>query len=254
MNSAKFCAAFEAAFPPSTRDHPTRRYALRLNVTIKRVHLKYDFFDPLRNVEGMISVKKQRLLHLAYAHLPPDEAYLEIGTWQGKSLIAAMRGNPPRKTFACDNFSEWQRSKGQSCQPGVALRRNLQRYGLSRSVIFYEEPLHDICTEEKLPCPLGAYFYDGAHDEHSQYAAIKLIEPFLAEEALVIIDDWRFAGDSQSYAKAGTARALAESVREWRLLYELPSRYNGDRAMWWNGLAVFACSRRGDRASSMTGR
>ncbi|OPX28569.1 MAG: hypothetical protein B1H08_05700, partial [Candidatus Omnitrophica bacterium 4484_171] len=95
----------------------------------------------------------------------------------------------------------------------------------------------------KLPVPIGLYFYDAAHDEKNQYLAIKKVEPFLSKRALVIIDDWRFAEDSQSYAKAGTERAISESNNKWQLLYDLPARFNGDKKMWWNGVAVFKFNR-----------
>lgn len=78
---------------------------------------------------------------------------------------------------------------------------------------------------------------------------MKLAEPFLGEGALVIVDDWRFAPDSQSYAKVGTERAIAESQNEWNLLYDLPARHNGDRAMWWNGIAVFGFRRQRPKPS-----
>ncbi len=71
------------------------------------------------------------------------------------------------------------------------------------------------------------------------------MENFLADEAIVCVDDWRFAADSQSYAKAGTEKAIAESKNQWKLLYDLPARYNGDRALWWNGVAVFSFQRVG---------
>ena len=244
MDIAKFCTAFETVFPRKTREQPTRIYSLRLKCKMKLLYVNYYVFDPIRDVEGMISVKKQRLLNLAYAHLPPEEAYLEIGTWHGKSLIAAMRNNPPRPPFACDNFSEWEASKGSGHNPRSAFLANLQRYGLAPSVTFYDEPFQQIFTKEKLPFPVGLCFDDAAPDEQSQYLGIKLVEPFLAEEALVLVDDWRFAPDSQSYAKAGTQRAITESEHGWTLLYELPARYNGDRALWWNGVAIFRFQKR----------
>lgn len=239
MDITKFCADFDSTFPTSKRNHPTGIYSLRLKLKIQRFYINHYFFDSLRDVEGMISVKKQRLLNLAYSHLPPNEAYLELGTWQGKSLISAMRGNLPRPTFACDDFSEWQSTKGQDIHPRDAFMMNLRRYELDQHVTFYDEPFQKIFTPEKLPLPIGVYFYDAAHDEQNQYLGIKLAEPFLADEALVLVDDWRFAPDSQSYAKAGTERAMAESSHRWKLLYNLPARYNGDRAMWWNGVGVF---------------
>jgi hypothetical protein len=100
-----------------------------------------------------------------------------------------------------------------------------------------------VLNREKIPQPIGLYFYDGAHDEDSQYEGIRQAEPLLAGKALVIVDDWRFAEDSRSYAQRGTQRAIAESANEWQLLYELPARFNGDRALWWNGVAVLAFRR-----------
>ena len=243
MDIERFCARFEAGFPPAYRNQPTRRYALRMKCTIKQCSIAYYFWDPLRDIDGMISVKKQRLLKLAYAQLAPQEAYLEIGAWQGKSLIAAMHGNALRPTFACDNFSEHVASRGKPLALSALLTRNLRRYHLDQSVTFYDMPFQHMCTPEKLPVPIGCYFYDAAHDEQSQYQGIKLVEPLLANQALVLIDDWRYAPDSPSHAKAGTERAIRESLHAWELLYDLPARSNGDRAMWWNGVAVFAFRR-----------
>lgn len=243
MDIQKFCADFEKLFPITRRNKPTRIYSLRLNVNFG-FKFTYYIFDPLRDIEGMISVKKQQLLNLAYANLQKDEAYLEVGTWQGKSLISAMRGNTPRPTFACDNFSEYTISKDRrELNIYESLRNNLRRYGVDEHVIFYNDAYQSIFFKDKLPVPVGVYFYDAAHDENSQYLGIKLAEPFLAEKALVIVDDWRFAPDSQSYAAAGTQKAISESKHQWRMLYNLPARYSGDRAMWWNGVAVFAFQR-----------
>ena len=240
MDLERFVADFDTAFPPRKRNTPTHLYSFRIKLKIKRFGFQYCPFEPLRDIDGMIGVKKQRLLNLAYAHLDADEAYLEVGTWQGKSLIAAMTGNPPRPTFACDDFSEWFVAKGRRLDLEGIVKRNLTRYGLEPRVTFYREPFQQIFTHEKLPAPIGVYFYDAAHDHASQYAGVKLAEPFLADEAIVVVDDWRLAPDSQSYAKAGTEQAIAESPHDWRLLYELPARFNGDRAMWWNGVAVYA--------------
>ena len=193
--------------------------------------------DPCFDVEGMASIKKQQLLNLAFRHVGPGECYFEVGTYKGKSLISAMLHNPPIPVYACDDFSLFD---GNAFEVTMS---NLRRYGLEDKVTFYSCDFTQVYTREKLPVPIGAYFYDGAHEEEPQYQAIKLVEPLLADEALVIIDDWRLASDSPSYAKAGTMRAIGESVHTWRLLYDLPARFNGDRAMWWNGVAVFSFDR-----------
>lgn len=192
--------------------------------------------DLCPDVKGMLSLRKQQLLNLGFGLLEPGEAYLEVGTYQGKSLLSAMLNNPERPVYAVDNFSEFATSEhGNSLDHTV---ENLTRYGLRDKVVFYDCDFRTIFTPMHLPHPIGMYFYDGAHDEQSQYDGIALVEPFLADEALVLVDDWRLARDSGSYAKSGTLRALADSPYHWALLYELPARYNGDLGLWWNGVGV----------------
>ncbi|MBI4743226.1 MAG: class I SAM-dependent methyltransferase [Actinobacteria bacterium] len=151
----------------------------------------------------MISVKKQKLLNIAFSCLDDNECYLEIGTYLGKSLISAMLQNPTRKVYACDNFSEFTPSNSFE-----KLQNNLHEYKLDRNVIFYNSDFLEILNKNKIPFPVGVYFYDGAHDENNQYLAIKNIESLLSNNATVIIDDWRFAEDSKSYAKDAHSNCL----------------------------------------------
>ena len=230
MDISKFCAKFDKAFPKKTISSP---FFLYENKFLRR------FFDPCPTVEGMLSVKKSRLLNIAFSCINVDECYLEVGTYLGKSLISAMVGNLERTVFACDNFSEFT-----STNSFEKLMANLRRYHLEEKVTVYNADLRETLSKIKIPVPVGTYFYDGAHDEVSQYLAIKNVEMLLSKEALVIIDDWRFAEDSKSYAKIGTEKAIGESVNQWKLLYNLPARYNGDHATWWNGVCVFYFRRR----------
>lgn len=193
--------------------------------------------DYCPDVNGMLSLRKQRLLNHCFKLLPAGEGYLEVGTYHGKSLISAMINNPARPVYAADNFSEFD---GNTLQ---VLMENLRRYGLADKLTFYDGDFRKIYTPELLPTPIGLYFYDGPHDEQSQYDGIHLVEPYLADHALVLVDDWRLAHDSGSYAEAGTHRAIADSRNKWELLYDLPARCNGDLALWWNGVAVFSFER-----------
>lgn len=226
------CTAFQKAFADrfSTQIINSPTYELWDPIVIRKL-------DPCFDVEGMLSLKKQQLLNLAFGLLDESEAYFEVGTYRGKSLISAMLGNPLRPVFACDNFSEFEDNTLE------ILQANLAKYDFAEHVTFYNCDFLEAYTPERLPIPIGFYFYDGAHDFDSQYEAIKRIEPFLANEALVLVDDWRLAEDSGSYAKDGTLKAAAESSAKWELLYELPARFNGDRAMWWNGVGVLSFHR-----------
>jgi predicted O-methyltransferase YrrM len=198
--------------------------------------------DPCPDVFGMASPKKLRLLNQLVACLPADgtDCYLEVGTYQGKSLVGALQGNPGRVAVACDNFSLFDDPVTPRNQK--LLKENLARHGLIQQARLFDCDFRALLgrwREERLP-PIGAYFFDGPHDEESQYQAIRLVEPLLAPQAIVVVDDWRLAADSDSYAEAGTKRAVAESSQRWTFEHILPARYNGDREQWWNGLAVLS--------------
>jgi hypothetical protein len=197
--------------------------------------------DPCSSVVGFTSIKVQRLLALAVSCLAEGECYLEVGTYQGKTLVSALLGNPQTQAYACDNFSEAWRDNTPA-----TLEANLRQFRLESRVKFFNADFHAVMNERNIHRPVGVYLYDAAHDLANQIDAIRLAEPILADPALVIVDDWRFESDSPSYAKAGTWSAIEESRNQWKLLYELPARWNGDRAMWWNGVAVFSFSRRKD--------
>jgi len=235
-------AAFLVAMRPLVRSRPAYHLALR---ALYRLRLM-DRPDPCPDIVGMASAKKLHLLNRAVSFLPSSapECYLEVGTYQGKSLVAAMLGNPGRHGVACDNFSLFD--DPTKPQNKATLQRHLARYGLSEQVRFFDCDFRELLAswlERGLP-PVGVYFYDGAHDELSQYLGIRLAEGVLAEEAIVVVDDWRLAEDSQSFAEAGTRRALAESPHQWKVEHVLPARYNGDIDQWWNGLAVLSFRRR----------
>jgi len=221
-----FTKKFDQLFPKDKLDKVTPMYEYRF---IRR------FFDHCASIKGMLSIKKQILLRIAAESLPADECYLEIGTYTGKSLISAMQAAPERTFYACDNFSLFKESNSLEL-----LTSNLKKYGFQDKVVFFNEDFKQVFSRDRIKEPVGVYFYDGNHDYESQYEGIRLVEPLLASTALVIVDDWRFAPDSNSYAKEATEQAISESRRTWRLLYDLPARHNADQGMWWNGVAVYA--------------
>lgn len=230
MKIDAFQKQFDKLYPPKTIGKATSAYEYTF---IRKM------FDPCPSIIGMSSIKKLRLLHLAYSCLEQNECYVEIGTYTGKSLISAVAHNVKRATYACDNFSEFNDTSSENI-----LLANLEKYGIKNDVSFFNSDFRKILNERFINHPIGLYLYDGAHDFDSQYQAIKLAEHLLSDNALVLVDDWRFDDDSHSYAKAGTLKAVEESTESYKLLYELPARHNGDHGMWWNGVGVFAFSRR----------
>ncbi len=218
MDVAKFAASFNATFmPPQGK-----------------------FSDLCPNVRGMTSPKVQRLLQLGVSCLPDDECYFEAGTYQGKTLIAAAQGNDSRIIFSCDNFSEFAQDQRAATE---LLQRNLRLYcseEQSRRIEsnFHADDFRRVFGAGHVTYPIGFYFYDGAHKAASQRDAIVHAEEHLADAAVVVIDDWDFAP-----VRPATVAAVEESVHDWKLLYELPARFNGDRETWWNGVGILTFHR-----------
>ncbi|MRR52169.1 MAG: class I SAM-dependent methyltransferase, partial [Rhodocyclaceae bacterium] len=147
MNIGKFRQAFDRKFPARKRGTLTPWH---------RHWFWRKFFDPCSDVPGMVSVKKQRLLHLAFSFLDADECYLEVGTYQGKSLISAVKGNPRRQVYAVDNFTEFTASNTEQL-----LRANLARHGLADRVTFHNADFRAVVNRDVVKQPVGLFFYDG---------------------------------------------------------------------------------------------
>src|SRR5918993_1704638 len=110
MDLEAFQAALPGLFDGDVRaDHPVDRR----------------FRAVLADVPGMATENKLALLNLAAAHLEPGEAYLEVGSFKGLSLIGAMLGNQGRRFYAIESFLEFNLD-GDRARP--ELEANLARW------------------------------------------------------------------------------------------------------------------------------
>src|SRR5262249_15938337 len=112
-------------------------------------------------VQGMTAPKNQKLLRLPFSSLGPAEPYLppeaypEVGTYQGKTLISALLGNPQRPAYACDNFSEFLGPDSRAI-----LYPNLARSGLAGRVTFLDADFRQVLRPDVVPNRVGLYLYD----------------------------------------------------------------------------------------------
>ena len=123
-----------------------------------------------------------QLLNILGSYLPATEVYCEIGCAGGASLISALSNNPECLAYGVDRFS--------SNSDIERLQHNLLCYGVQERSFIFEDifesffiQLYDIKPEEKI----GFYFYDAASDYRSHLLGLLLVEPFLASEAIVVV-------------------------------------------------------------------
>ncbi|HTY73691.1 MAG TPA: class I SAM-dependent methyltransferase [Actinomycetes bacterium] len=202
------------------------------------------FADLVEHVSGFTTPAELAVLSLAASLLPETEAYLEVGTFKGRSVCAVLPVAAKRRVVAVENFLEFGMLGTDAREE---LRANLERYAPEGSDF---ELLEGDCFEvlaspAAVGRPVGVYFYDGAHTGLAHWLALGVVEPLLADEALVLVDDasWPMV-----------ARATERYVRahpDWSLLRTFEAAHDDD-PRWANGLALLAYRRSGATAARLS--
>jgi predicted O-methyltransferase YrrM len=185
------------------------------------------FAEVLEAVPGLARENNLALLNLAASRLEAGESYVEVGSYRGTSLIAALLGNDGRDVVGIDDFSLGEGSRER-------LEANLERFGLGgRATILEGDAFELLRTGALGDRRAGVYYYDGGHSYEQQLDGLRLAEPYLSSPALVIVDDtdWdRVAAATRDY--------LAAQPRA-RLLLEVAGT-DGGQPWWWEGLQLIA--------------
>jgi predicted O-methyltransferase YrrM len=190
-------------------------------------HPRGQRFDHLlEEIPGLARENNLALLNLAASMVGEGESYVEIGTHHGTSLIAAMVGNEDTDFVAVDNFSFSGGSRKR-------LDENLARFGMERPTILEGDAFELIPGGALGDRSVAVYYYDNGHEYEQQLDGLRMIEPWLAERALLIVDDT----DWDRVERA--TRAYLEEQPRARLLVWIPGKDKGYPA-WWEGVQVLA--------------
>jgi len=155
------------------------------------------------------------------------EIYLEVGTYQGGSLISALLGNFV-PAVAVDNFSEFTGTNSEAL-----LREHLARFDMTDRVEFHNMDVIDFFTN-RFPVTekIGVYYYDGAHNYNDQYAGMAAGLEFLHPGAALVVDDLFYPE---------VRNAITDLLHDNKgflkpvLIIEAPDDADQE---WWNGIAV----------------
>ncbi len=191
------------------------------------------FDDVIAAVPNLAEENVLALLNLAASLLAPGESYVEVGTYYGASLIGAMRGNEG-DFVAIDRF-EFGPLQVRGVQLPAASRAGLEatlRTFGARNPTILEGDAFELLEGGALgDRRVGVYYYDGAHDYGSQVRGLRAVEPWLADEALIVVDDL----DWEDVSRA--TRDYLDTETRAGLIFDIPG---GDRGnpQWWDGVAV----------------
>ena len=202
-------------------------------------------------LEGMSSDRVRHLLNNLCSRA--STSYLEVGSWKGSTLAAALANNDQTRAVAIDDFSEYGSSKAKIMQnlnavlrldrTATAAAAAAQRVQFLEADAFASPTLTMLAEIAAEGRPFDVYLYDGSHDYASHIAALTQFLPVLASVFVLCVDDWNFP-----HVRAGTRAAFDALSADLDMLYEteLPARFNGDKDLWWNGMLVAVFQKRVD--------
>jgi len=179
----------------------------------------------------------QRLSNLL---LDENNCYLEVGVYQGLTLLSSAISNNNSTFYGIDNFAYYDKdNKNKSIVEDRVSKLKLSNVELIDSDYeFALENLEKHIGNKKIKI----FFIDGPHDYRSQIMCLLLIKPYLADDAVILIDDsnYRFVRQAnrdflishpdfkllfQSYTKAHPANLKGNDLKE-------------SKSTWWNGLNI----------------
>jgi len=196
---------------------------------------KNNYFQPVKSqIRCMTTVNVMQLLNFAVSCMEIDEVYCEVGTFQGGTLVGSLLGHPAQIAYAVDNFSLFD-TIGENFK---ILENNLSKFGLTNQVIFNNSSMEEFfinLEQVKMTTKkFGVYLYDGAHDYQSQLSGLMLAKPFLAKQALIVVDDTNWADVTEAN------KEFIDTHHQCELLLDLPTAVVGCERTFWNGIQVLS--------------
>jgi hypothetical protein len=179
-------------------------------------------------IQGMSGIKTRHFYNNLLTK--EDSRYLEIGTWKGSSVCAAMCGNKA-KVVCIDNWSEFGGPKAEFLV-------NFNTFKGENDATFIEQDCYTVDTSV-LP-KFNIYMFDGNHTADSHFKALVHYYNCLDDVFVFIVDDWNC-----KTVRDGT-RAAIEQLKP-TVLYEREIRLTHDDShtpmhiaanTWWNGIYV----------------
>lgn len=144
--------------------------------------LQFDGPASVLELDGMSSKKGRCLLNGIGSS--DGLRYIEIGTWKG-STLSAILNHPTIEAVSIDDWSEFNGPKAEF-EANCALYKD----SLPASFKIIEKDFRQLTSADLAIGYYDCLFYDGNHTEQHQHSAITVMSGFMANEFILIVDDY----------------------------------------------------------------
>lgn len=184
------------------------------------------FDHVLEHVHCMSKPRVYAVLNAVVSSMNEHENYVEVGTYQGGSLISALQGNQTL-AIGVDSFGEF--TETNSLQKTL---ENIAFFGLQDRVQMKDMNFRDFFAQLPADFPIHVYYYDGAHDEDTQLEGMEAAWPFLRDGSIILVDDYTYPE-----VQRAVNRFAANHVGRLKFLLVVDPITSTDN-IWWNGCVV----------------
>ena len=180
------------------------------------------------NIPRMSSFAIAVIINKAVSLIPNDLSFVNVGVWNGFTLLSGMTNNPEKICIGVDDFSQF----------GGPRKAFLGRFNKHKSPAHY---FYDMDYREYFlkfhRGMIGAYLYDGDHSYENQFEGLRVAEPFFSDGCLVFVDDTNWSGP-----KSATLDFISQSANDYTILLDKGTCHNR-HPTFWNGIMVLQCKK-----------
>lgn len=169
------------------------KFKLYMQYVINNKSFGHEFYTAQFNhINGWCEPPTMRLINLAVRTcLKESEEYLEIGSYCGRSLVAALYNNK-KKAHVVEPFGLFL-PDGDNIES--LWKNTVRKFNLGNRVCLHKVECQNF--NDELP-PIGVFYYDGNHDAGHTYHGLKKFEQYLSDQAIIIVDDYNIYGGPQT--------------------------------------------------------
>lgn len=193
---------------------------------------QYDhiFADITDHIHCMSRPRVYGIINAIVGSLQPGEIYVEVGTYQGGSLTAALYGNDSR-AIGVDSFSEFKETNSFE-----RTQANLDFFGVADRVELKNMSFKEFFESIPPAMVIQCYYYDGAHDFPSQLAGMEAAWPYLRPGSIILVDDY-----SYPEVNAAINQFIANHLEHITIQFVMATQLGAGSVpdeTWWNGVVA----------------
>ena len=180
-------------------------------------------------LRGLCSIPKMStfalgaIVNQVVARMPSDQAFVNVGVWNGFTFLCGIAGNPDRPCVGLDNFSQFGGPREAFLARFNALKSPRHQFHDNDYIEYFAR---------KHQGQIGFYIYDGEHSYANQLKGLQVAEPFFADGCLVLVDDTNWIEPWQA-----TLDFVGQSSHEYQVLFDQTTCCNGHPSFW-NGVLI----------------